>query len=142
MICEFEQYDLNCENFPDFQFQLTLVPPCLPNTSRIRDEFDDRSIEVPHENGSLWIRVHTAKGDHAFAGHAVFGASFISTQCDTIQILQGFRRRGIATFLYDLTEEIFEVPVEPSSNLTGDARKFWQHRSNRKAKLEAYNTRI
>ena len=35
--------------------------------------------------------------------------------CDTIDVPEEHRSKGIATYLYDLAEQIFEVPAEPSS---------------------------
>jgi hypothetical protein len=91
-------------------------------------ENDDRGItKVPKNWGSLWVKILDDAGNY-LGGAATFAASEKSVMCDTIDVPEDHRRKGIATYLYDLAEAVFGVAAEPSSLLSDDAKKFWAKR--------------
>ena len=103
------------------------VPPGLPADHQARDGFDDQSIAVPREAGSVWFRVWVP-GDR-FVAAATFAAGDQTVQCDGIDVEAIYRRQGIATALYELASSIFAAPVIPSATQTSDAKAFWGDRS-------------
>lgn len=52
-----------------------------------------------------------------------------------------FQRKGIASQLYDKAEEFFGEPVQPSRNLSGEGKAFWEGRKLEKEGL-AYQKRV
>ena len=128
VISEIEGVSLEFCNLPGIIFCMSLVPKGLPEDHHIRQKYDDRSIQVPNENGSLWITVRRDDSQGASVAEAVFASTQRTVQCDTIEVHRDFRLLGIATKLYDLAEEVFDAPVVPSETLSEDAMQFWKKR--------------
>lgn len=129
-ITEFHQKTNNYKYLPEYLFCISVVPPNLGANTNERMRFDDRSIDVPAVNGSVWIQVALNDRPNEIVAHATFGVGFDSVQCDSVDVRQDHRRRGIATITYDIAGKIAGVEVEPSSNQTPDAKLFWKHRHN------------
>jgi predicted GNAT family acetyltransferase len=111
----------------EYRLTLVVVPSGLAAQDPWRDDHDDRSVAVPHGDGSAWLTVRTR--DDRLVAQAVFGAEGSVVRCDTITVMDAFRRQGIATRLYKLASAIFEAPVVPSALLIEDGPAFWQGRS-------------
>lgn len=109
-------------------FLITIVPPGLPVDHPARERFDDRSIDLPHELGSAWIIARQNGREGTIVATATFAATREAVRCDSVEVDKKHRRRGIATALYDLAARVFERPVEPSDNLSEDAKAFWSSR--------------
>ena len=45
-----------------------------------------------------------------------------------VKVHPQFRRKGIATKMYDAAEKKFSKPMVPSENLSEDAKHFWKNR--------------
>ena len=121
----FEDTDANC------RIDAWRVPPGLPAIHVAREQFDDRSIAVPRESGSVWFRVW-AKGER-LAATATFAADRNAVRCDGIDVEVPYRLKGIATVLYHLASRMFAAPVIPSDVQSEDARAFWGGRSEIRA---------
>jgi GNAT superfamily N-acetyltransferase len=115
---------------PSLIFEVILVPPNSLEMGFGGEDLDSRSIDVPKSNGSIWFRVYTLEIEKVFVAHATFAASAETVQCDTISVMEKYRRQGVATVLYDLAAEVFEGEVVPSNNLTEEAIRFWENRSH------------
>ena len=59
MISKFSQDTYQIEDLPAYTFEVSCVPPRFPTNSSLRADFDDRSIDLPAELGSIWVRVYT-----------------------------------------------------------------------------------
>lgn len=127
MIEKVDYSEFLLEAVPGYRLQKCTIPPGLPSNDRDRNGHDDRDIQVPKTNGSLWCTVFEVNtGD--IVAVATFAASRKSVMCDTIDVDANHRRKGIATALYDLSETIFAVSVVPSSIQSPDSKKFWEKR--------------
>lgn len=103
---------------------ITEVPYGLDPHDPTREDFDDRSMAVPHDMGSIWIDVREyPKG--ALVALAAFGADATVVRCHNIEVMLAYRKKGVAKALYQLASCIFEAPVVPSAILSPDAVKFW-----------------
>ena len=127
MIEKWETLEVAVECAHGYYLQFTVVPPGLSSSHPSREMNDDRSIEVPNELGSLWCRIFQSDNRTPVAS-AVFAASRDSVLCDTIDVHEAHRRKGLATFLYNLAEQIFEVPAAPSEILSDGSQAFWKRR--------------
>lgn len=105
-----------------YHVEAVSLPPHTATTHPIGFEHDDRSIEVPNELGSLWLVVTSTEGE--IAAQATFAATPSCILCDTIEVVDEHRRKGIATALYDFAELIFGGLTQPSGVLTDDAKAF------------------
>ena len=103
---------------------VTLVPASLDAQHPLREEHDDRAIDVDVTMGSVWIHV-VNPADNAFVATAVFGADARAVRCDTIEVMPIYRLKGVATALYKIASRSFAAPVVPSGNLSNDAKRFW-----------------
>ena len=131
MIVETKQEARLHPETPGYEFQVTSIPADLPTNAVERCEFDDRSISVPAELGSIWVRVYK-NGDNSFpVAHAEFGIGIDTVVCDCIDVDEKHRRRRIATASYDIAEAIAEAPLQPSATQTADAEQFWRFRKRR-----------
>lgn len=125
-----EQDVVVLQNLPGYRFAVTALPAATGTTHPLGYDFDDRSIDVPNEWGSLWIRILDNAGND-LGGGATFAATERSVMCDTIDVPEEHRRKGIATSLYDLAEHVFGLVTEPSPILSEDAKAFWDKRRAR-----------
>ena len=103
---------------------ITEVPFGLAPHDPVRESFDDRSNGVPHDMGSAWIEIRDPVKSELVAT-SVFGADAKVVRCYTVEVTLAYRRKGIATALYQLASCIFEAPVVPSDILSDDAAAFW-----------------
>ena len=126
-----ETFDVTPQDLPGYRFACVALPPNTATSHALGHDFDDRSIEVPKDWGSLWVQILDDAGNY-LGGAATFAASEKSVMCDTIEVPEGHRFKGIATRLYDLAELVFEVPAEPSPTLSPEAVAFWEKRRSRK----------
>lgn len=110
-----------------YAVEIAFVPYGLPDDHALRGLYDDRSIAVSAMAGSLWMTLFTAD-DQRCVGAATFAADASAVRCDSIIIGLRFRRRGLASCLYELAGSLFEAPVVPGALLTGDAIAFWRAR--------------
>lgn len=115
-----------------YQVEIAFVPPGLPDDHPLRGRYDDRSISVPASAGSLWMTLVTSEERH-FAGAAIFAADEAIVRCDTIEIVGRFRRRGLASCLYELAAIFTKAPIAPGALLSADAIAFWRARLASKA---------
>jgi hypothetical protein len=69
--------------------------------------------------------VYEAECQERIVANATFAASKTSVKSDTIEVIKPYRRKGIASLLYDLASETFELPNKPSNILSDDAKAFW-----------------
>jgi hypothetical protein len=111
-----------------YDAMVTEVPSGLDPNDPARERFDDRSIDVPHDNGSVWIEVRDPEKGELVA-IAVFGADAKVVRCDTVEVTLHYRRKGVATALYRLASSLFKAPVVPTDNLSADAVAFWGQQS-------------
>ena len=111
-----------------FKVVVVKVPPGLPLDHRCRELYDDRSVRVPCEAGTIWCTVQAPDGADGVAC-ATFAADSESVRCDTIDVTPEYRRKGIANALYDLASSVFGAAVIPSDLLTDDGRRFWGTRT-------------
>jgi GNAT superfamily N-acetyltransferase len=111
-----------------FKLVATEVPAGLATEDPHRSLYDDRTIEIPSSNGSLWCDVERADGA-AFVGKAVFAADAEVARCDTVDIMPQYRRQGLAAALYQLAADIFETYVVPTNLRSNDAIAFWGGRT-------------
>lgn len=125
-----EAFQLALPDLPGYRFSCVVLPPNTATSHPLGHDHDDRDIAVPKDWGSLWVQVLDHAGDY-LGGAATFAASEKSVMCDTIDVPEEHRCRGIATGLYDLAEEIFGVPAEPSPILSQEAEAFWKKRRSR-----------
>ena len=114
----------------EYHFVFVLVPPKLPYDHPARQDFDDRSIDVDNELGSAWIKGYCGPANDNPVVVATFAATTDAVRCDTIDVVEAHRRRGIATTVYDSVGELLSLPVVPSDVLSDEAKAFWASRSN------------
>lgn len=106
----------------------TVVPPDVDAQDRLRERYDDRSIAVAKTMGSVWIDVvDRATGGHAAT--AVFAADALVVRCDTVDVMQDYREKGVANAMYKIASRIFAAAVVPSDNLSPAAERFWRYRT-------------
>ena len=122
-IAKFGRYKLEHPDFPDMVISVTEVPPGLLAGDPIREQFDDRSIDVGHSLGAIWFNVVDSSGAHVAT--ATFAGDGLAAQCDTIDVESAYRRKRVASLLYLIASKIFAAPVVPSSNRSDDALAFW-----------------
>lgn len=115
--------------------KIAFVPYGLPDDHAWRGLYDDRLIAVPAMAGSVWMTLFTAE-DQRCAGAATFAADALAVRCDTITIGLPFRRRGLASRLYELAGSLFEASVVPGALLSADAIAFWRARLAKNAEVE------
>lgn len=120
-------FDLTPPDLPGYRFSCVVLPPNTGTSHSLGHDHDDRGIEVPKDWGSLWVQILDEDGNY-LSGAATFAASEKSVMCDTIEVPEEHRRKGIATYLYDRAEEVFGVPAEPSPILSPEAEAFWKKR--------------
>lgn len=114
------------ETLPNgFLATVTRIPFGLATQDPLREFHDDRSIDVAKTMGSIWLHVEDpATG--AMVACAVYAADPLVVRCDTVDVLPGYRRKGVATALYRIASREFAAPVVPSPLLSDDAREFWK----------------
>lgn len=116
------------ELIPGYEFEAIL----LPGNEGFNDgdwDCDEKSIDVPYSNGHLWLRV-TICGSKDRVAWATFGCGSTTVQCDTIEVLDDFRRKGIASQLYQIAACAFSAPVIPTGKQSPLANLFWKNRSS------------
>lgn len=113
---------------PGYEFQAIGLPSGEKYISGIW-ECDQRSVLVPFNAGHLWLRV-TSCADGTLAAYAIFGGDSGILQCDSINVLEEHRRRGIALALYQWSACIFEAPVTPTNKRTTLSKLFWGSKSS------------
>lgn len=129
-ISKFSQDTYQFECLPTYTFEVSSVPPRLATNSSLRADFDDRSIALPAELGSIWVRVYTEE-DGLFVAHAVFAVGSESVICDDVQVNEAHQDQDMATSCYDIAGIVAGSEVQPSTIQTTDAKKFWQKRNAR-----------
>ncbi len=130
-ITNFEQKMLTNQEYPDYQFELTLVPPNIDENDIIRHTiFDDRSIDVDCSYGSVWLRVTLRSDPSKFVAQATFGVSSTSVVCDLVEVAEEYRLKGLGRYIYRLVEDLLKMQIKPSNNLLDDGRAFWEHWRN------------
>lgn len=112
----------------DYGCEIALIPQGFPYQQAPWDS-DDRSISVPNTSGSLWFRVYPRSGQMPIAA-ATFAADAAVVRCDSIEVEELHRRRGIAKHAYLLAACIFEAPVVPSSTQLPGGLLFWRNRTS------------
>lgn len=57
---------------------------------------------------------------------------------ENVQVVKKYRRKGVATRIYDFVENKFKIKLEPSDVLELDGLSFWKNRepSNRKIRYK------
>lgn len=125
-----EAFELTLTDLPEYRFSCVVLPPDTATSHPLGHDHDDRDIAVPKDWGSLWVKILDSSGDY-LGGAATFAAGEKSVMCDTIDVPEEHRCKGIATSLYDLAEEVFGVPADPSPTLSPDAEAFWKKRRSR-----------
>lgn len=110
-----------------YRVEAYCIPPGPTADVRVRDRFDNRTIELPKDLGSIWFEVFDRSG--GWAGSATFAGGDGAVQCDLIQIEPAHRCKGIATLLYQIASSTFEAPVIPSITQSDEAKAFWAGRS-------------
>lgn len=93
-----------------------------------RWDYDDREIMVPKSSGSLWMRV-CRENSVELVATATFAADKFVARCNSVFVTPGFRRAGLATYLYYLASERFDARIVPSNLLLKDGATFWSNRS-------------
>jgi hypothetical protein len=126
-----DTFELTTPDLPGYRFPCVVLPPNTGVSHPLGHDHDDRGIEVPKDWGSLWVQILDEDGNY-LGGAATFAASEKSVMCDTIDVPMKHRCKGIATYLYDLAEEVFGVPADPSTLLSPEAEAFWAKRRSRK----------
>jgi len=129
MITEYETGLFEIDDFPDYLFEIAHVPANLPWNHPARLKFDDRN-HAPNTRGSLFIHIYERQTSK-FAGYVVFQANEPDLKSDCVVIYEPHRRKGLATFCYDLAEEYFEITVSPSELITDDGELFWADRRSK-----------
>lgn len=113
-------------NHNGVQITATFVPPGLPSSHNLRAIFDDRTIAVLKSEGTLWLN-GTVRGHHI--AHAYFGVGSTQICCDTVDVHLNYRRKGLATAMYDFAEDLVARPaVQSEVFLSTDAPRFWDKR--------------
>jgi len=112
-IIEFHTRKRVIDIVPGFLVEMAAVPPSLPLNHEARRLYDDRSIDVPNVNGSLWIWVRHPK-IKGWVAQVVFVAGDKSVLCDNFHIDYRYRCMGVAATLCDFAADYFELPVHPS----------------------------
>jgi GNAT superfamily N-acetyltransferase len=90
-------------------------------------------------HGILQVRVHT---DEDEVGEFQFTDDMVEPHGEKLtalmsQVKESYRRKGIATKVYDWVEKITGMPVVPSPDLSYEARHFWKKRLSRASFIKA-----
>ncbi|TCR89889.1 hypothetical protein EV561_104110 [Rhizobium sp. BK376] len=125
-IFEFETYTNIRRIVPGYYVDIVTVPSNLPLNHPARRVYDDRSIEVPKTNGSIWLTIksHFGKGH---IGIAVFAAGEDSVICECIDITVNnpHIRKSISWWLYLFAEDYFNFPVVSDADLYNEPKLFY-----------------
>jgi hypothetical protein len=112
----------------DYECEVAFIPLGLP-FHEAPWESDDRSISVANTSGSLWFRIYP-KGSETPIAIATFAADADVVRCDSINVDEAHRRRGIANHAFWLAACFFEAPVVPSSTQLSGGQLFWHGRTS------------
>ena len=106
-------------------------------TSQLRDG-STLTLEVYRHPKSGGIRI-TAAVDGVPAGRAVFDEGMDAYHArdfaTSVEVSPGYRRRGVASAMYDAVEQLTGLPVRPASAQSPDARAFWNARRAARAEV-------
>ena len=111
--------------FGDFDIFVVFIPSSSSNDHELCRLNDDRTVDVPKSNGTLWFNVNLETKPVA---HAVFGAGDIHVRCDSVDVEKAHQSKGLATEMYDRASRFFGMDVVPSDNLSVEAERFWEAR--------------
>jgi hypothetical protein len=125
MIKIFNEQQFTSPNFPSLIFQAVEVPPGLPTQHIHRQLYDDRSVLLPHGDGSIWISVYEGANPIEI-GSAVFALDGVDVKCDGVDVHEKHRGQGIASEIYRLAKQITGLPLAPSETQTMEAVRLWE----------------
>src|SRR5882672_1542058 len=90
-------------------------------------EFSDKLgvvFEVWESRSGTWVMYETR-----LRGQRIATCHFdLQNGVQGVRVSIEWRRRGIATALYDLAEKRLGVKLKPTTSLTAAGRGFWEHR--------------
>ena len=92
----------------NYKWQIVEVPPNLPIQCRTRSIYDDRSLDVPCDQGSLWLYVWSGE---CVIANAVFGNSKYGLFEDSICVLENDNSRILTAELVAVAARRFGRPV-------------------------------
>ncbi len=115
-----------------FVVSAIFIPPGAPLDSPVREgSYDDRAMDHGAPNGCWHLRVEDAETANPVVALAEFPLDDGEVRCESISVDREYRRRGIATYLYNLAERLWSQEVTPADNLSDDAKAFWKNRRKR-----------
>ena len=122
MSCDEYEYDAD-----GYRIGVYVIPPETGDNHSFPENFDDRSIGVPKDHGSVWARVYDEENN--IVGNATLASDGNAVRCDSIDIDEQHRCKGLATTIYEAASHIFGCPVVPSDILSQEAKGFWGNRT-------------
>jgi hypothetical protein len=122
IISELEKYSNQLNIVRGHYVELVTVPPGLPSNDPIRQDYDDRSIDGPKKNGSIWLTVKNIRTKEIIA-HAVFSAGGDELHCDSISSTSENEIRGLPIFmeLWNFAQTFFGIT---STSILPDGMKW------------------
>ena len=128
-IREFGQFEVSDDRLDDLYTICSVQPSDQSPCHRSMEFFDTRTIDVPAERGVVWVCVYL---DHTCIepiGWAQFALSEAGNHCVNVRVDETYRRRGVASAMYDIVERNFGCTIEPSTDRSDDATLFWINRT-------------
>lgn len=126
---EFQQIQFDEKRHNVLQLLATVQPPDQSISAPSTELYDIRTATMPHDQGCLWLEVYSDETRVDRIGWAQFSGAKDACRCENIHVETPFRRTGLATVMYDVAEEVFNVDAAPTDNLSWDAQQFWKSRA-------------
>jgi len=125
---KFQQAQISDKRLLALQVIASVQPPDQAIDAPSMELYDIRTATFPYDQGCLWLDVYADEARSDRIGWAQFSGTKDACRCENIFVEMPYRRTGLATMMYDLAEEIFNVGAVPTDNLSGDAQQFWKSR--------------
>lgn len=94
-------------------------------------QMDEIRIPFLSQPAEIQIRVFSPEGNQvAQATFYILKDHLIHSDFHDVMVIKDYRRKGIASWMYDYAEEICQKKIEPNISLSSDGQQFWNFRKS------------
>lgn len=90
---------------------------------------DEIKIPFLNQPAEIHIKVFSPEGSQiSQATFYIMTDHLIHSDFHDVMVLEKYRRKGVASWMYDYAEEVCQKKIEPNIALSSDGKNFWDFR--------------
>lgn len=111
----------------EYEGLLCLASPDAPSGNYLpMDEvIDPSSLAFPEGSETLWAFVWPKSQRYDTCGYFTFGVVADEIMAETVDVLPGHERKGVATAVYRFVQRATDMRVVPSNSLSPEGKALW-----------------